>query len=97
MLNNFKEGKTELTKDNAINIRNAIMTLHKGLEKIELSIDDMKTAFNKPLTPDEPIAAFKKYIDEISRGKERDKIRIILKIDEFKKYHTTARRTEIGI
>ena len=62
-----------------MNIRNAIMSLYQGLEKIELSIDDMKTTFNKPLTPDEAVSAFKEYVDQISKGKERAKIRIILK------------------
>lgn len=79
LLSNFKSGTIELAKDNALRIRNAIMDLHKGLEKVELSIESMKSTFNKPLTPDEAIEAFKAYIDEIAKGKERDKIRIILK------------------
>jgi hypothetical protein len=55
------------------------MKLHKGLEKVELTIDALKATFNKPLTPDDAIAAFKKYIDGVASGKERNKIRIILK------------------
>ncbi len=68
-----------MEKSNALSIRNAIMELHKGLEKVELSTDSLKTAFNKPLSPEEAIVAFKSYIDEVCRGKQRDKIRIILK------------------
>ncbi|MCC5935599.1 MAG: hypothetical protein JJU35_15230 [Balneolales bacterium] len=79
LLSDFKAGKQQLTKQNALRIRNAIMSLHKGLDKVELTVDSMKAAFNKPLTPDEAIEAFKAYIDQIARGKERDKIRIILK------------------
>ena len=79
LLSDFKSGATELAKVNALRIRNAIMDLHKGLEKVELSIEHMKSSFNKPLTPDEAIEAFKNYIDLIAKGKERDKIRIILK------------------
>ncbi len=79
LLTDFKSGAIELAKDNALRIRNAIMDLHKGLEKVELSIETMKSTFNKPLTPDEAIEAFKAYIDQIAKGKERDKIRIILK------------------
>lgn len=79
LLADFKSGKIILAKDNALRIRNAIMDLHKGLEKVEVSIDGMKTAFNKPLTPDEAIEAFRVYIDRVTKGKERDKIRIILK------------------
>jgi hypothetical protein len=79
LLAEFKSGKVKLSRENALLIRNAIMDLHKGLEKVEVSIDGMKDTFNKPLTPDEAIDAFRAYIDELSKGKERDKIRIILK------------------
>jgi hypothetical protein len=79
LLKDFESKTIKLQKDNALAIRNAIMSLHKGLEKIELSIDGMKATFNKPLTPDEAVEAFKAYVDLISKGKERDKIRIILK------------------
>jgi len=79
LLEDFKSNKIQLLKDNALRIRNAIMDLHKGLEKVEISFEGMKTTFNKPLTPDEAIDAFRVYIDLIAKGKERDKIRIILK------------------
>jgi len=79
LLTDFKSGSIELAKDNALRIRNAIMDLHKGLEKVELSMENMKSTFNRPLTPDEAIEAFKAYIDQLAIGKERDKIRIILK------------------
>ncbi len=79
LLKDFKSDTVKLQKDNTLAIRNAIMSLHKGLEKIELCLDGMKATFNKPLTPDEAVEAFKAYVDNISKGKERDKIRIILK------------------
>ena len=79
LLGDFKSGKIALARDNVLLIRNAIMDLHKGLEKVELSLEGMKSTFNKPLTPDEAIDAFRAYIDQVSKGKERDKIRIILK------------------
>jgi hypothetical protein len=79
LLDDFKSGKINLTKDNALKIRNAIMDLYRGLEKVELSLEGMKTTFNKPLTPDEAVEAFKTYIDQVAKGKERDKIRIVLK------------------
>ena len=79
LLSDFKANNISLSRDNALSIRNAIIDLHKGLEKVEVSIESMKTSFNKPLTPDEAIEAFRNYIDFLSKGKERDKIRIILK------------------
>ena len=79
LLADFKSGVVDLDKDNALLIRNAIMDLHRGLEKVELNAESMKTTFSKPLTPDEAIEAFKSHIDQLTKGKERDKIRIILK------------------
>jgi hypothetical protein len=79
LLESFQKGDVKLAKENTLGIKNAIMELHKGMSKVELTIDSLKETFNKPLTPDEAIEAFKKYVDTISHGKERDTIRIILK------------------
>jgi hypothetical protein len=79
LLGEFKSGKIQIAKDNALRIRKAILNLHEGLEKVELSLEGMKATFNKPLTPDDAIDAFRSYIDQVAKGKERDKIRIILK------------------
>ena len=79
LLKSFQNGDIKLGKDNTLGIKNAIMELHKGMSKVELTMDSLKETFNKPLTPDEAIEAFKKYVDTISQGKERDTIRIILK------------------
>ncbi len=79
LLIGFKANEITLSKENAVVMRNAIMDLHQGLEKVELSLEGMKSTFNKPLTPDEAIDAFREYINSVSKGKEREKIRIILK------------------
>lgn len=79
LLQNFEQGTIQLSKENALSIRKAIMILHQGLEKVELSMEGMKASFNKPLTPDEAVEVFKDYVNKLSKGKERDKIRIILK------------------
>jgi hypothetical protein len=79
MLDDFKAGSIAIDKQNALKIRNTITSLQKGLEKIELSTESLKTTFNKPLTPNEAIDAFKAYIDQVSKGKDWDKIRIVLK------------------
>lgn len=79
LLQDFERGTIQLSKENALNIRKAIMILHDGLEKVELSMESMKATFNKPLTPDEAVEVFKNYVNKLSKGKERDKIRIILK------------------
>ena len=79
LLESFQKGDVKLDKENTLGIKNAIMELHKGMSKVELTLDSLKETFNKPLTPDEAIEAFKNYVDTISQGKERDTIRIILK------------------
>ena len=79
LLESFQKGDVKLAKENTLGIKNAIMELHKGMSKVELTMESLKETFNKPLTPDEAIEAFKKYVDAISQGKERDTIRIILK------------------
>ena len=80
LLKSFESGETQLKKDNALAIRKRHYELAKRPEtKIELSWDDMKVAFTKPLTPEAASEVFKDYIDQLARGKEREKIRIILK------------------
>jgi len=79
LLNDFESGIVSIERGNALKIRNAIMSLHKGLEKVELTIESLKSQFNKPLTPDEAVEAFKLYVDEVTGGKDRSSIRIILK------------------
>jgi succinate dehydrogenase flavin-adding protein (antitoxin of CptAB toxin-antitoxin module) len=78
-LKEFKKGAISLTTKNALQIRNALSDLHEGLDKIELTSDSLKSTFKKPLTPDEAVDAFKEYVNQITHGKERDKVRIILK------------------
>ncbi len=79
LLIGYQSGKVELEVSNAGRIIDLIQVLHKGLEKLEITSESMKSALNKPLTPDEAIEAFKNYINQICKGKNRDNIRIILK------------------
>lgn len=79
LLQAFKEGNQQINRNNVTRIRNALIELYQGLEKIELSADALKETFHKPLTPDEAIDAFKAYMNKIALGKDRNKIRIILK------------------
>lgn len=79
LLDDFKAGRVKIEKTNVISIRDAINELHKGIDKIEMDTADFKKVFNRPFTPDEAIERFKEYIEQMSKGKERDKIRIIIK------------------
>lgn len=79
LLLSYQSGEIALDTLNAKRISRLIQILHEGLDKVELTTDSLKATFNKPLTPDEAIEAFKNYINQISKGKTRDNIRIIIK------------------
>jgi len=79
LLTQFKSGKIKLERSNAISIRDAINELHKEIEKVEIDTSELKKVFNRPFTPDEAIDHFRSHIESRSKGKERDKIRIIIK------------------
>lgn len=79
LLVSYQTGAIDLDNSNAKRICRLIQTLHEGLDKVELTTESLKATFNKPLTPDEAIEAFKNYVNQISKGKNRDNIRIILK------------------
>jgi hypothetical protein len=79
LLTGFQNGSIELKKDNVRQLKQLIISLYKGLVKIELTTESLKKTFIKPLTPDEAIDAFKKFIDQQTHGKDRNNVRIILK------------------
>ena len=79
MVEAFRDEKIELTIDNAQSLRNLISTLSKGIDKVEITIDDIKKQLNRPVTPSEAIEILTEYIDSLCIGKERNKVRIIIK------------------
>ena len=79
MVEAFRDEKIELTIDNAQSLRNLISTLSKGIDKVEITIDDIKKQLNRPVTPGEAIEILTAYIDSLCTGKERNKVRIIIK------------------
>ena len=79
LVNGFKSGDISLDRSNVKKIRDVLMNLHEGLLKVELTMDALQATFNKPLSPEQAMDAFKAYLDQVSMGKDRNKIRIILK------------------
>jgi len=79
MVEAFRDEKIELTVDNAQPLRNLISTLSRGIDKVEIGIDDIRKQLNRPVTPNEAIDILTKYIDSLCTGKERNKVRIIIK------------------
>jgi hypothetical protein len=75
----FKSGKIEITEGNAKTLRDIVIQLSKGIDRVEFNSDELKNFLNKPLSPEDAVKAFKDYIEKLCVGKERNKIRIILK------------------
>jgi hypothetical protein len=79
LMESFASGKTELTTANAVLLRNLITQLTQEIDKVEVSPDDFRKTLSKPLTPQEAIDTFATYINSLCAGKERNKVRIIIK------------------
>lgn len=79
LVEDFRSGKVELTSDNAPKLRNLIAQFSRGIDKVEITMDDIRKQLDKPLTPQEAIDTLTEYIDGLCVGKERNKVRIIIK------------------
>jgi len=79
LVEDFRNGKIELNADNAAKLRNLISQLAQGIDKIEIPLEDFRKQLNKPLTPQEAIDTLTEYINNLCAGKERGKVRIIIK------------------
>lgn len=79
LIKDILNSETEITLDNAGELRAAITGLMQGIDKVEISQDEITKLFNRPLSPSEAIDNFTSFIEELSKGKERVKVRIILK------------------
>jgi len=79
LVEDFRTGKVELTADNASRLRNLIAQFAQGIDKVEITMDDIRKQLSKPLTPQEAIDTLTSYIDGLCAGKERNKVRIIVK------------------
>jgi len=75
----FKNGEIELTPDNAHKLRDIMGQLARGIDKVELTLDDIQSVFKTPLSPDDAIRAFKEFINKKTAGKERKKVRIVIR------------------
>lgn len=79
LLQDFRDGNTELTKENAAALRNAIAQLAQGIDKVEITLDDLRQKLNRPMSPNEAIETFGGYVETLVWGKERNKVRILFK------------------
>lgn len=75
----FRDGRMSIDSTNAPRLRDLVRTLSQGMDKVEVSLADLRQRFDKPLSPSEAIDTLTKYIDELCVGKERSKVRILIK------------------
>ena len=79
LVEEFRTGNVDLTVDNAPKLRDLIAQFSQGIDKVEISMDDIRKQLTRPLTPQEAIDTLTSYIDGLCVGKERNKVRIIIK------------------
>ena len=79
LIEDFRIAKVELSADNAPRLRNLIAQFSQGIDKVEITVDDIRKQLSRPLTPQEAIETLTTYIDGLCVGKERNKVRIIIK------------------
>lgn len=79
LIDAFRTGKEELTTENAPRLRNLISQFAQGIDKVEITMEDIRKQLSKPMTPQEAVDALTSYIDSLCSGKERSKVRIIIK------------------
>lgn len=78
LLNRFNTGGEELSPANAERLVEIVAKLHRGIHKINIGQSDLRTVLNRPMTPDDAIAAFRKYINTIAGNSgDKDNVRII--------------------
>ncbi len=79
LVDDFRTGGVDLTIENASTLRNLITQFAQGIDKVEISMEDIRKQLSKPLTPQEAIDTLTNFINNLCAGKERNKVRIVIK------------------
>ena len=75
----FENNQITLNRQSARPLIEAITKLQRNFTKIEITHDDMLRIFSRPMTKQQAIDALTQYIEDKSRGKRQEDIRIIIK------------------
>lgn len=78
LLDRYITKSEELSPNNAERLYDIVRKLHEGIQRITISADDIRSQFNRPMTPDEAIKTFRNYINSLTASGKGDNIRIIL-------------------
>lgn len=73
--------KKELPEDLSKDFIHALTNALSGLQKVQVDITDLRQALlagGSPITKDEMKKRFEQYLDEVTKGKEPGKVRIVL-------------------
>ena len=79
LLSRYTSGGEELSPANAGRLVEIVVKLHEGIQRITISEDDIRKVLNRPMTPEDAIKAFRKYINSLTVGSNGENVRIILK------------------
>lgn len=79
-ISRYISGSISLDTTYAPQIKSIITKLHRGFTKVEISADNIQQIFNRPMTPEEAIEAFKRHINNELTGRDRSNVRIIVKL-----------------
>lgn len=78
LLKRFNDKQEDLTLSNAQRLVKLVPKLHKGVDRIEITADDIRKVINRPMTLDEVVQAFRKYIQSRAVDADNENVRIIL-------------------
>ncbi len=79
LLTRFNNKSEDLSPLNAERLMEILTKLQKGINWINTSLEALRTVFNRPMTPDDAVKAFRQHIKNITGGNTDPNIRIILK------------------
>lgn len=78
LLDRYTAKSEDLSPNNAERLYDIVCKLHQGIQRITITQDELRSQFNRPMTPDEAIKTFRNYINSLTAGGKSDNIRIIL-------------------
>ncbi len=78
LLDRYITKAEDLSPNNAERLYNIVCKLHEGIQRITISANELRSQFNRPMTPDEAIKTFRNYINSLTASGKGDNIRIIL-------------------
>lgn len=79
LLERFNQGAEALSTTNAERLIEIVGKLHKGITRIDLTMNDLRTFLNRPMTVDEARKAFANCLKTLTGGNNDENIRITLK------------------